>query len=180
MLDTEVILSSFDRQHLAATLKWVNDPRIMNTINRVLPVNMIQHEKWFERVTHDSSQLVFSILEQETMSHIGNCGLSNIDWRVRKAELWVYLDPDHWGKSWGVAAVRKLLDFAFSSLNLHRIFLYAIDNNCAAHATFRKAGFSEEGLFRDDVFLNGTYHNSIRMAILHTDWRKIRGEETRL
>ena len=53
---------------------------------------------------------------------IGMCGLENISWENRNAEISIIIDPDQQRKGYGAQAVALLLDQGFNFLNLENIF----------------------------------------------------------
>lgn len=170
-----IILNIFEEKHLEQTLKWVNDLVIMACINRVLPVTMSEHKEWYQNIIRDKRQVIFAIEDAGDGSHLGNCGLKDIDLRSKKAELWIYLGKDNISKGKGKNAVDALVRYGFDYLNLNRIYLYTLDFNKKAIRAFGKSGFLQEGVFRQDVYINGEYHDTVRMAVLRDERGKIDG-----
>ena len=159
---------------LATALRWVNDAAIMRTVNRVLPVTGHEQRQWYRDYVTRRDRVIFAI---ETVGrrprYIGNGALNPIDWRSRKAELMIYIGPPRSrDRGYGTAAVAALLEFAFDQMNLHRVYLYTLGGNRRAQRAFAKCGFRLEGRQRDDVFLDGRYHDSVRMAILDRAFRR--------
>lgn len=162
-------LVAFDKEHAKKTLEWVNDPELMLMMNRVNYVTESQHWEWYEKIIRESK--IFAIIANG--KHIGNCCLKDIntDGRSRKAELWIYIgDPTARGKGYGKKATQLLLDYAFKSLNLHRVYLYVMNYNQKAFKMYKKIGFKKEGVKREDIFINGRYHDAIIMGILKKEW----------
>lgn len=159
---------------LATALRWANDPEITRTVNRVLPVTMHEQRQWYRDYVTRRDRVIFAIETRGRRPvYVGNAALNPIDWRARKAELMIYLGhPRYRGKGYGVAAVCALLEFAFHKLNLHRVYLYTLAGNRRAQRAFQKCGFRLEGRQRDDVFLDGRYEDSIRMAILDQEFHR--------
>lgn len=165
-----VRLRPLERDDLARAKAWVNDPEIAALVLRTLPVNMMEEERWFETVTLDPSKIVFALEETESGTHIGNAGLYDIDWINRKAEFWILLGEKKWrGRGLGEEATKRLLRFAFSNLNLNRVYLKVADSNKRAIRTYRRCGFRIEGTFRSDVFIEGCYRDTLRMALLRDE-----------
>ena len=77
-------------------------------------------------------------------------------------------DKNEWGKGYGTDATKSLIRFGFNELNLHRIWLRVDRNNSAALKCYQKAGLVQEGVFREDVYRNGCFHDTIVMSILST------------
>ena len=64
----------------------------------------------------------------------------------------------------GSEACKLLLQVAFERLGLHKVYLYVSDLNPRAKRAFEKAGFEQEGLLRDEFFLEGDFHDVYRLA----------------
>jgi diamine N-acetyltransferase len=153
--------------------KAINDDEIAHLVDRYLPVTETEHRKFYETLLKDKSRVFFSVYDTGvSKSHcVGIAALKNIDLRVRKTELYICLNKR--GKGYGVKTVEALLNFAFDSLNMNRVYLYTPAYNKAALACYKKAGFRKEGEFLDDVFSRGKLHNSVRMCFLRRFRKKI-------
>lgn len=81
-------------------------------------------------------------------------------------------DPDEIGKGIGTEATRMVVDYGFTRLNAHRVWLGVSSANDRAIACYRKVGFVEEGRLRDEIFAYGKYHNAVRMGILEEEWSR--------
>lgn len=53
---------------------------------------------------------------------IGMCGLENISWENRNAEISIILNPEYHGKGYGSKAIALLFKHGFDYLNLENIF----------------------------------------------------------
>ncbi|MFZ5652546.1 MAG: GNAT family N-acetyltransferase [Bacillota bacterium] len=172
-----VSLVPYDREFFKSTLSMVNDAQTMAFINRVLPVTEMEHEEWSKKVLFDKKWILFAITAGKEPRHIGNCGLKDIDERSRKAELWIYLTPQDTDKGYGIEAISALVEYGFNSLNLNRISAYCLDRNVRAQNAFKKCGFIQEGVFREDVYIGGKYRDTMRLAILKKDFMKGNGSD---
>ncbi|WP_092506285.1 GNAT family N-acetyltransferase [Virgibacillus salinus] len=82
--------------------------------------------------------------------------------------MWIG-EKSEWGKGYGTEVVEILVNFAFSRLNLHKVYLTVDSDNIGAIRCYEKVGFYKDGVLRDEVFKNGKYVNRIYMSILKTD-----------
>lgn len=104
---------------------------------------------------------------------IGQCGLRKIDTENKKAELWIFIGEGRMRRhGYGEATVRNLLDYAFKRRKLNRIYLHIIEYNKDAGSFYKRIGFKEEGVFRQNIYNKGKYYNTIHMAILREDYRE--------
>lgn len=167
----QVKLRSLSRKDLEKSRRWVNDPELAFLVDRVRPVSEAEHEAWIERAQKDPNQVVFGIETSGSGTYVGNCGLRDIDPRVRKAKLWIYIGETRWrGRGLGEDAVRALVRYGFEALNLRRIALYVIAPNTGAQKLYQKVGFKPEGRFREDAFLGGAYVDTIQMGLLKSEF----------
>ena len=85
-------------------------------------------------------------------------------------------EPEFRGKGYGTDAMRVILRFAFTELNLHRVSLGLFAYNERALRSYEKAGFVLEGRTRHDVYRDGTRGDSLWMGILRTEWAEQKDE----
>jgi RimJ/RimL family protein N-acetyltransferase len=57
-----------------------------------------------------------------------------------------------------------ILDYGFSKLKLHKIWLDVHADNFSTIKLYQKFGFVEEGVFRHQVYCNDVFGDEIRMA----------------
>lgn len=62
--------------------------------------------------------------------------------------------------------IHKALDYSFSILNLHKVYLNVAAGNEKAIHIYEDCGFSEDGVLKDEFFINGKYTDVKRMFIL--------------
>jgi RimJ/RimL family protein N-acetyltransferase len=172
-----VRLRPFEKTDLEVCKEWVNDPEIAKGILRVLPVSMYEHVQWYEKVITDKTRVTFAIDTLGDKKYIGNIGLMNIDWRNRKGMLWIYLDKKFWNKGYGKEGVYLLLEFAFKSLNLNKVYLNVGLFNETAIRMYESLGFKRDGILREDIYADGQYIDILTMSVLKKEvlkkWRKL-------
>jgi RimJ/RimL family protein N-acetyltransferase len=114
------------------------------------------------------TDLTLAIIDLKTDQHIGNIGLTSIDWVNRKAELGMLLgDKAFWNKGYMSEAFFLMTKYAFSKLNLHKLYAGTEQDNKAAMALFKKMGWNIEGIFKEDMLRGWKYVNVVRFAIYH-------------
>ncbi len=132
---------------------------------------------WFAE-SHYSFQLIKNRFENnlESTEHrqfilcsngerIGFVGLFSISQRHRNAEFAIMIDPGQQGNGYAEPATRLAVDYAFKTLNLHKLFLHADKVNEKAIHIYEKVGFQTEGVLREHVYVNGEYHDLVTMSI---------------
>jgi RimJ/RimL family protein N-acetyltransferase len=131
------------------------------------PLTYPDFRDWYERVVRDDTCAEFAVEVDGTLA--GRCGLFDVDALARTAQLGIALGPEHRGKGYGRDAVRVLVDYAFTHRNLRRVWLECLAVNTAALRAYVAAGFTEEGRLREHAWVEGTYVDAVRMAVLRDD-----------
>ena len=104
--------------------------------------------------------------------YIGEVVLNSIDWHNRSADFRIVLQQQqYFGKGYGTEATELIVAFGFEQLKLHRIELEVYDFNPRAQHVYEKIGFVREGLRRDVLLWEGTYHSAIVMSLLASEFR---------
>lgn len=147
--------------------KWNSDKDVTKYLYRgKLPSNSFSEQL--------SSDIEFEIYTDisSNMHVIGCAGLHQINWISRSAELRILIgETNYWGKGLGKAAIHELLHYAFSTLNLNRIWLGVNEYNIPAYKLYISCGFTEEGRLREEFYKDGKYCDLIRMGILRHEYR---------
>jgi len=106
---------------------------------------------------------------------IGTTGLYSVREIYRSWEFRILIGkPGELGRGIGTEACRMVLDWAFSRLNAHRVWLGLNQENMGAFKCYQKCGFKTEGVLRDELWCNGKYVNAVRMGILEDEWRGLK------
>ena len=67
------------------------------------------------------------------------------------------LNPAFWHRGIAAEAVRRVLDFGFTILDLHRIEAKFMVGNDNSRRVMEKSGMTFEGILRDSLFIRNRY-----------------------
>ena len=102
---------------------------------------------------------------------IGECNLDVSSWPNRDAWVAIGLGlTADWGKGYGTDAMRVLLRYGFSELNLERVTLNVFGFNERAQRSYAKAGFKLEGRQREWLRRDDRRWDMVFMGILRDEW----------
>ena len=97
---------------------------------------------------------------------IGATAFLNIDVDQRMAELRKLIgEPSMRARGYAKAASRLWVGYGFRGLRLHKIYLNTLNTNLRNIQLNEDLGFRVEGILHDEVLIDGTYHDVLRMAI---------------
>ncbi len=102
--------------------------------------------------------------------------ISSQNSRIREWEVGWAVHPDEWGKGYATEAARKVIDWAFRELNLHRVVAFCHVNNTASVRVMQKLGMQQDGRLRETRRLNGTWWDEFVYAILDKEWKSKDGQ----
>lgn len=129
---------------------------------------------FFLKCVDDEDRCDFLILSPDGRI-IGESVINEIDWDLRCANFRIGIfQPTERGKGIGTWAVECTRDFAFESLQLHRLELDVFSFNPRAERAYLKAGFKREGVLRDAVKDGEVYGDDVLMAMLEDEWRALK------
>jgi len=126
---------------------------------------------WIEFHRNKRDEILWTIAKKNDDTCLGHVGYYKIDYRVRCAEFAIMLgNKECWGKGLGKRITYAVINYGFSELNLHRVYLTVLKTNERAISLYEKLGFKIEGIHRDEQFRNGCYIDTIVMGILENEW----------
>ena len=151
---------------------WVSDVTIRSNLGLRSHPSLEKTLAWITRSTTDPSLRGMAILAEG--EHVGNVVLDGIDPSVSSARLSIYLGVDSArGRGIGLASTRHALHVAFHELLLNKVWLIVHCRNTAAIRTYYSAGFSLEGILREEFPFEGRLDDCVRMGITHRDYRHL-------
>ncbi|MBQ8196451.1 MAG: GNAT family N-acetyltransferase [Clostridia bacterium] len=167
----EVSLRKFEEIDIPKKVRWINDPNVNRYLHYDLPLEEEKTKVWFKK-NKESTTRFDAVINVDNIS-VGLIGLLSIDSKNKKAEYYVCIgEQAYLGKGIAKKASIKLLDYAFNTLLLNKVYLYTEDVNVNAQCLFEKIGFKREGLLMDDLIYNGRHVNRFAMGILRKDFIK--------
>jgi len=149
-------------------LRWRNGENVKPFFIYQEDITKEMHYNWLETKVKTGKVVQFIIVEEETDRGIGSVYIQDVDYNHKKAEYGIFIGEDNCsGKGYGTIAAKLMVQYAFEELKLHRVYLRVYEENKRAISSYEKAGFKQEALLRDDVYVNGVYRNVVLMGIIN-------------
>ncbi|MGI5121394.1 GNAT family N-acetyltransferase [Marinactinospora thermotolerans] len=129
--------------------------------------------RWCASRARRTDRLDLAIIDRAQGRYVGELSLMDVDADNESAAYRIALSAIQFtGRGLGREATRLVLDYAFSRIGLHRVWLEVYAFNMRAIAAYRACGFVVEGRLRDALLWEGRRHDALVMAALEGDFRK--------
>lgn len=113
----------------------------------------------------------WAVVDRESGHMIGTCGFTSFNCPHDTAEIGYVLNPAYQGKGLATEAVRRVLDFGFDELGLHRIEAHFMEGNDASRRLMERVGMTFEGYARESMRIKGRFCTIGTCAILRYEHR---------
>lgn len=140
-------------------LRWHDDSSVRKKIGGIFPFS----ETVFQEICHSSHELHpaniwFAVCEGEKL--IGIAGLHNIKYIQKNAELAILIgEKRNRCRGKGSIILRLVEEYAFGTLNIHRLYACVYSDNMFALHFFAKCAWKREGVLKDASFWNHSFRN---------------------
>jgi len=115
----------------------------------------------------EGKSMCWSVLLNGQGTMIGQCILFSFSQKNRRAEIGFILNRDYWRQGLMRQALEAVIEFAFNTLNLHRIEADVDPENTGSLAILQTLGFEPEGLFRDRWYVYDEWHDSVMLGLIN-------------
>jgi RimJ/RimL family protein N-acetyltransferase len=97
---------------------------------------------------------------------LGNIRFGVTDLENGEGIIGYALAPEHWGKGYASEAVKAIIDFAFSTILMHRLYALVDIENKGSINVLEKCGFTYEGTLRENKISKGTRRSTHIYSLL--------------
>ena len=151
---------------------WLNDAEVCQySEHHVFPYTKAQANQYIEQLPTQKDRIMLAIIDKKSNTHIGNITLLAISSLHRSAEFSILIGNKAFhGKGLSKEATLLMLEHGFNTMNLHRICCGTMISNTAMQRLALSVGMVQEGIFRDEVYKDGAYHDTIRFSILKEEF----------
>jgi RimJ/RimL family protein N-acetyltransferase len=151
----------------ASLAQHANDRRVWRNLKDAFPhPYTLDHARgWVAYNLAESVPHHFAIVVEDQV--VGGIGLDfRADiWR-HSAELGYWLAPDYWGRGIMSSALRAVVDYAFETFAINRLWAGAFDWNPASLRVLEKAGFLYEARLSKSAFKDGEFVDELIYALV--------------
>ena len=184
---TQIALTPPTREDVQRLVQWLDDDEV-NSLwygrdhdGAPLHIGYSPHEildaseeEW-QQVFEDDTRKIFALQTSEGV-HIGE-GQLDIQWALEQAQIFILIGrKDLWHQHYGTMALIQLLEQAYESYDLHRVWADIPDYNEHAMQMFRHLEFVLEGHMRKSHRKDDVWYDSFAMGLLTDEFRRRRSK----
>ena len=174
LVGDNIYLSPISLDDVEEYAEMVNDIKVSVGLGYLSYTNIIDFESEKEFLISVKKEKMFAVRLLENDNLLGNVGFNSVDLLNRTAVIGIMLgNPNYQRKGYGIEAVKLILDYGFSFLNLRNISLSVFEYNEAAYNLYKKAGFKEVGRLRKAVEIMGKTYDVIIMDMLKEEFQSV-------
>lgn len=160
--DDNIRLRPLEREDLFFVHQLDNNANVMRYWFEEPYEAFVELSDLYDRHIHDQSERRFII--ENNLNNIGLVELVEINHIHRHAEFQIIIAPSYQGLGFASKAAKLAMEYAFSVLNLHKLYLLVDHENKKAIHIYTKLGFIQEGILQQEFFVNGQYRDVVRMC----------------
>ena len=166
----EISLTPLRTDHIGQIAGWLENPTIKSNFFPRFPDGLVALTAHFQA----QGQEYFAIWHRQDF--VGIVGAEYIDQDSGKLEMKKLVgDPNMRGKGIGKRATFLFLYHMFVIRKFFKVYLHTLDINIRNLNLNGNLGFSLEGVFFDDVMIEGKRQDVVRMALTEPAWRNLFG-----
>lgn len=157
--------------------EWLSDEETTQWLGlRYWPNSLESQREFYESTVKSKNRMVLSIVEKQNDKHIGVCNLSGINWRDRYTDFAVIIGEKEFRTGpYVLECISMLLRIAFLRLNLRIVKGGYLACNDASKAILDVLRFKEVGKYKDLIWCNGAYTDSVMVMLNRDDWMRRNG-----
>lgn len=173
---TSTYLTRLDESNAEVIRGWINDPETHRwMLAGHIPVSRRDELEFIsasEDATAARTAFRFEVHALDDSRILGICGVEHVDLIHRHGELGIFIgSAEERGRGFGEDALRVLMRFAFDTLGLHNLRICALSGNAGARALYERLGFTVTGTDREAWYLDGSFHDLVRLDMLEAEYR---------
>ena len=153
-------------------LEWArslhNDPDVICMLTDPHLISEEEQIKWFASLQKSKSML--RMIVEWKGERVGLVRIDQLDYYNQSVRVGLDIHKDFRGQGLSKPVYKELFKHYFEDLGFHRVWLLVAAYNTKAKRIYTELGFKEEGIQREALLKNGTYHNYVVMGLLREEY----------
>jgi len=123
----------------------------------------------------DRRKFWFAITKKVSNEYIGQIGITLISNQIKNriGQMAYFIRKKYWGKGYTTEAAKKVIDFAFENIGLHKIITGCLTENVASEKVMKKCNMVKEAELVKHVWHEDEWRDRVEYRLLREEWEKI-------
>jgi len=150
-----IILRNWQKKDIKSMVKNANNKKIWNNLrdNFPYPYTTLAAKQWISIANEDKPLTNFAIVYKGIA--VGGMGIIiKSDVFRKNAEIGYWIGEKYWNKGIATTALKMMVNYAFETFDIHRIYANVFESNIASKKVLKKCGFSQEAHLKKLVIKN--------------------------
>lgn len=142
------------------------------TLNLPHPYTLSDAEVWIashEKHLHENGFYTWAIEVTDTGTLVGCLSLGQ-NLTQHYAEVGYWIGKEHWNKGYGTESTKLAIDFGFKAISVNKVIGRYFAVNPASGKIMAKSGMTFEGILKDSIYKDGTFHDIGFFGQLRSEW----------
>lgn len=156
---------------------WVSDPRIQLMYSEPVYSTKREVKELLDKYISSYQKEDYyrwAIVEKSSDVCIGQLAIFLVDNKNHFCEIEYCIGSQFQRNGYCSEAVQAIIEYAFCSINVHKVQVCHKENNVASKGVIQKCGFTYEGTLRHYFFMDGKYVDRLYYSMLRSEWETIR------
>lgn len=164
-----IALRALEPEDLDFLYEIENDTSVWEISHTQTPFSKFILKQYLENAhldIYEAKQLRLIIQTKEKKA-IGMIDLFDFNPQHKRAGIGVFIEKQHQQNGYAKEALTILVNYAFSTLNLHQVFANITKDNTASLKLFKGLNFKEVGVKKDWIYSDKKYKDEILLQLLN-------------
>ncbi len=171
IIQTErLTLSRITRDDAQAILDLRSDVEGRRHLDRIPPKSIDEIYELIGKIEEGIStneRIAWAISKKENQKFMGMISFHNTYRQHHRAEMGYQLMTEYWNQGIMSEAIKAVIEFGFTKMNLHSIEAHTNPNNATSIHLLLKHNFVQEALFKENYFFNGEFIDTPVFSLLN-------------
>ena len=164
-MGTRMFIRKLQESDLRDRVMWMNNSSVYPSMGITPPISLENTMNWY-RSNLNNNKRMDCVFVDEKGDSLAMAGLTGIDYGCRKAELYLFVNPNRQRQGIGKKAAYLLCKYGFNVLHLNKVFLFTNASNIGAQKAYEAVGFKLEGTHRAERVADGKYEDRLYYGLL--------------
>lgn len=170
-----VTLRAISRDDMLTLFRWRTDTSELHLLSSSKRIPLFEEFAAEMKRTLPQS-ITFLVIDKEDGQPIGYVQAYNLNMEAGWCFSTAYFEKPYRGTSQSTEAFVALLDYLFRYFDLRKVYTEVSEFNLDSMKFIEAGGFVEEGRFREHVWFDGKYWDSILFAVYQEVWAERRDQ----